>query len=175
MAMPGQVRKKPTADSVKRGWQDIVRWDPATKQIGTPGAAIERACRDLAALKKMSSQRMSVTKLILSGFFVDEDFVPFVGIKPGAVESFEKAPQCFVLTACYRNPRSGVGVSTRLGVRAGWRLRFTLNVVHDELSEEMVRTILEEAGSFMGIGSWRPRYGRFRVVKFEEIRQAKAA
>jgi len=49
---------------------------------------------------------------------------------------------------------------------AGWRLQFELTVLDDQIPREIVKDILEYAGAFCGIGDWRPRYGRFRVLTF---------
>lgn len=52
-----------------------------------------------------------------------------------------------------------------------WELDFTINLLQDErVSEEVLRQILEYAGLYVGIGAWRPKYGRFEVIKFEETK-----
>lgn len=51
-----------------------------------------------------------------------------------------------------------------------WGLDFTLNLLQDErVSPETLRSILDYAGLYVGIGAWRPKYGRFNVIKFKEI------
>lgn len=54
----------------------------------------------------------------------------------------------------------------RLMIGAGWELAFTIEVHDEQLRPEVVRTILDEAGRSVGIGDFRPRYGRFRVTLF---------
>lgn len=49
---------------------------------------------------------------------------------------------------------------------AGWELELELNILDDQIPREIVREVLDYAGSFCGIGDSRPRYGRFRVVSF---------
>lgn len=48
-----------------------------------------------------------------------------------------------------------------------WRLSFVIEVHDDQVRSDVLQTILEEAGRAVGIGDYRPRYGRFEVVKFE--------
>lgn len=55
----------------------------------------------------------------------------------------------------------------RLMIGAGWELAFTIEVHDEQLRPDIVRTILDEAGRSVGIGDFRPRYGRFAVQLFE--------
>jgi len=58
-------------------------------------------------------------------------------------------------------------------LREGWELEFTMISLNEQLTGAMLKDILEYAGTFNGLGDWRPqkggRYGRFVVTKFEEI------
>lgn len=48
-----------------------------------------------------------------------------------------------------------------------WELNFAMKVIDERLTPNIVKEILVNAGKFVGIGDWRPRYGRFEVIKFE--------
>lgn len=48
-----------------------------------------------------------------------------------------------------------------------WKLEFTVNYDENRVSIEKIKAALEE-GSFNGIGSHKPRYGRFKVMAFNE-------
>lgn len=50
-----------------------------------------------------------------------------------------------------------------------WELSFTINFNEDRISSDIIKQILEEAGSSKGIGDYRPRFGRFKVEIFETI------
>lgn len=50
--------------------------------------------------------------------------------------------------------------------RAGWELPLVINVVDDRRDPETLRRALEEAGMLVGVGSWRPEYGRFIVTEW---------
>lgn len=56
---------------------------------------------------------------------------------------------------------------SRLMIAAGWELDFVISVNEEQLRPEVVQEILAEAGRSVGIGDYRPRYGRFEVVRFE--------
>lgn len=50
-----------------------------------------------------------------------------------------------------------------------WELEFTLNTLSDECNKSILREILEKAGIEKGIGDWRPKFGRFKVINFKEV------
>jgi len=50
-----------------------------------------------------------------------------------------------------------------------WSLKFTMLVQEDQLPIEVLQEILEYAGRLVGIGDWRPRFGRFRIVEFKKV------
>lgn len=55
---------------------------------------------------------------------------------------------------------------SRLMIAIGWELAFVIEVHDDQLTSNTLQTILEEAGRAVGIGDFRPRYGRFSVEEF---------
>jgi hypothetical protein len=54
-----------------------------------------------------------------------------------------------------------------------WKASFTLAVDNDTLTNETIKKIVEFAGSYVGIGSYRPinkgQFGRFDIETFEPI------
>jgi hypothetical protein len=56
----------------------------------------------------------------------------------------------------------------RPALRAGWRITFELMVLVPEYVDTvLLRRLLTDAGRLVGIGDFRPTYGRFDVVSFE--------
>jgi len=49
-----------------------------------------------------------------------------------------------------------------------WACEFTIEVLDDNFQTATLKEIFEYAGSYVGVGDFRPKYGRFKVVKFEE-------
>jgi hypothetical protein len=49
-----------------------------------------------------------------------------------------------------------------------WSLSFNIEVLEDQLPDEVLKDVLEQAGK-VGIGDYRPRFGRFMVTKFERV------
>ena len=55
-----------------------------------------------------------------------------------------------------------------------WEFNFTLRVFDDSLLDcETLKELLEMAGKTKGIGTYRPKYGRFEVTKFEPVKSGK--
>jgi hypothetical protein len=49
---------------------------------------------------------------------------------------------------------------------AVWGLDFEINIMDDQIPDEVVNQILCHAGQYVGIGDFRPKFGRFMVTKF---------
>lgn len=56
---------------------------------------------------------------------------------------------------------------SRLLIAAGWELAFRVEVHDEQVRPDVLLAILDESGRAVGIGDFRPRYGRFEVVQFE--------
>lgn len=48
-------------------------------------------------------------------------------------------------------------------IPAGWKLRFHVNYDPSVIQEEDVIRAMQDAGALVGLGDWRPRFGRFTV------------
>lgn len=51
-----------------------------------------------------------------------------------------------------------------------WQGQFIMHVFDARLSKNVLETILTYAGTFKGLGDWRPVYGRFNLIGLEEIK-----
>jgi len=49
----------------------------------------------------------------------------------------------------------------------GWTLSFRLQALDDEFQPDAIKAIIDTAGREVGIGDYRPRFGRFIVTQFE--------
>lgn len=67
-------------------------------------------------------------------------------------------------------PRKGALANIRRPMmKAGRTLDFTLVVFDDRRDEKQLRAALEHAGLYSGLGSWRPKYGRFVVKTWKRL------
>lgn len=75
-----------------------------------------------------------------------------------------------------RPPRTGGACMVRRPMlNSGWLLDFTLTVVDDRRSPEEIHRSLVEAGMLVGLGSWRPEYGRFVITGWEVLKNGHSA
>ena len=65
--------------------------------------------------------------------------------------------------------RAGV-TRVRPALNAGWRAAFQLIVqVPEYISPQVLNSVIADAGRLVGVGDFRPSYGRFNVVGFEVL------
>lgn len=63
--------------------------------------------------------------------------------------------------------RNGVN-RTRPAMKVGWRAEFQLMVLLPEyISRDDLHQVIANAGRLIGLGDFRPTYGRFNIMKFE--------
>lgn len=60
---------------------------------------------------------------------------------------------------------------TRPAVKKGWKASFILMVnLPEYVSEEMLHGMISDAGKLIGVGDFRPTYGRFQIVQFKRLK-----
>lgn len=63
--------------------------------------------------------------------------------------------------------RAGI-TRTRPAMRAGWKAEFNLAVLLPEYVDRLLlREVIESSGRLIGLGDFRPTYGRFGIIRFE--------
>ena len=65
--------------------------------------------------------------------------------------------------------KNAVVVRSRPAFKPGWHLGGEIIVRDDQIFPERVHEILTYSGAYVGIGDFRPRFGRFIVSHFEKI------
>ena len=65
--------------------------------------------------------------------------------------------------------RNGI-TRTRPAMKAGWSAKFVLMVnLPEYVPPSMLHAMLTDAGRLIGVGDFRPTYGRFQVQRFEVL------
>ena len=65
--------------------------------------------------------------------------------------------------------RAGI-TRVRPAVRAGWEAEFVLQILLPEyILLELLHDAITQAGRLVGVGDFRPTYGRFAVAKLEVL------
>lgn len=67
-------------------------------------------------------------------------------------------------------PRGSMVMLYRPFFKEGWTLDFTVEILDDTITEDLIKQSFEAAGLLSGLGAGRPDYGRFSVTKWEVVR-----
>lgn len=54
--------------------------------------------------------------------------------------------------------------------KPGWKLDFEITILDDQVPANVVNEVLAPAGKTVGIGDFRPRFGRFMVTRFDVVK-----
>jgi hypothetical protein len=61
-------------------------------------------------------------------------------------------------------------IRLRPALKTGWKLDFEIQVNDDQLSSEILNDVLILAGKTVGVGDYRPKFGRFIVSRFDVVK-----
>ena len=127
-------------------------------RICTPAIHIESALISSASEFPMpGKRRKSLKEVFLAGIYVEPKMIPHkytdwvVDIQPVRIQKGR------IMRGRPRFDR--------------WELEFTINVMDERITEDVLKEVLQNAGISKGIGDYRPRYGLFEVVEFKEIKE----
>jgi hypothetical protein len=163
----GKGGKKSTGEKdYSQEWREYF-YATSDGQIYQPSDHIQGAMVKAAVNFKVQGKRGKTYKdLISAALIVTPDQIPHVGyIIPDTLDADADKP-------LYIDARPVViqrarQVRLRPTFKAGWELEFEIMVIDDELPSNVVQDVLTLAGKAVGIGDFRPRFGRFNVARFE--------
>lgn len=141
------------------------QYDPKTEadrlnyfdeQIGCymPSAQIEASMREAA--KNFKQGKSNYKTVIMSCVFCETDKIPL------NKQTYDEIDSRFA-----RIQRQGI-VKCRPRYN-DWELSFNLLYDESRIKPHILKAILEEAGKIKAVGDYRPKFGRFQVLEFNEI------
>lgn len=135
-------------------------------QIYQPASHFEGAMVKSAVNFKITGKRGKTYKdLFRAAVFVHPEEI-LHGIKgPATLDTDGDAPLYLDLRPVVVQ-RSRV-VRIRPTFSPGWKLEFEIEVLDDQIAPQLVQDILTHAGKTVGIGDFRPKFGRFSIAHFE--------
>ena len=116
-----------------------------------PGENVERAILDAA---KLTKNGMNVKR----GLFIETDVNPIAYHGPRTAEALWE-DENFRLIRTVRNQQNRV--SRCRPMFTDWRTSAEGTLDESVLDFRTLAAIVEQAGAYVGLGDWRPRYGRF--------------
>lgn len=131
-------------------------FDAKEKRFFVPDSVIMACIKEAA---KASKKGKDIDRAVLM-----EETQAYVEGVP-AVKSLDDAytkDEFKLQTPCKIPPKTGsLFMKLRCVMPTGWKAKFALSFDETVIAEKTVRDVLERAGGFVGIGSWRPKFGRF--------------
>lgn len=153
--------QKPAKKSTQPSIQDqfeaaLYRFDDG--RLYQPARHIEGAMIKASVdFRKAGRGKKSLRNYFLASVFVRPDAIPH------AFQSAEIDRQRVVV-------RATKGAIMRVRGRLDkWKLSFQIENRSEDLDEATLQAVLQKAGEEYGIGDYRPRYGTFRVTRFQQL------
>lgn len=152
-------------DYDKRTWRLKAHFDPQTRNVYVPPMSVKFSIAEAArrlAIKIPGKRNATYSKNILSGVMIVDPIE--LGIKVDDLQS----------ETIFANADGKRGSGTRVFRRfpmvpSGWKGKVDIYVIDQEIPENILERCLDEAGSLVGIGRFRPEkggfLGRFSVEK----------
>lgn len=132
-------------------------WRNDKGHLAIPGEYVRQAVIHAAKFKQdPRSPRKSAMDLFKAGVVSLTDYA-----------SLGKKDWDYLDTRRVTVQRAGIN-RTRPAMKKGWTAEFTLQVLTPEyIDPTLFQDVLGTAGRLVGVGDFRPTYGRFNVVSFE--------
>jgi len=139
------------------------------KGVGVYLPAISfEACMVNAAKQFKITGRQTATKYVKSGIFCVDEYLPFLVDGKPIMDLDDSRIQIDKRTV--KNP-STRGRNVRYRAKFdNWESTFRFIVNSDDyLKKDLLTEIIKYAGNFVGVGDYRPRFGRFELVSIKEV------
>lgn len=132
-------------------------WRNAASEICVPGEYVRQSMVHAAKFRQdPRSPRKSAMDLYKAGI-----------VSLTELASLGKESADYIDTRRVTVQRNGINRS-RPAMRSGWKVRFDFAIILPEyISEISFREVLQMAGRVVGIGDFRPTYGRFSITRIE--------
>lgn len=161
--------KSITGKKTKKTDEDIAAMDRYEFELGLyqneqgpfiPDINIVGAIRDGAKVNRRGRE-------ISAGIEVMEEEIPLQYVGPRDVDGLYEAR--FVDRRMVKNKGVGGSVMRTRPRFNEWSLSFTLAIEDEVISPANVKEALMIAGARVGLGDFRPRFGRFEVVSWQKV------
>lgn len=133
----------------------VYRMDDGT--LGLPGEYLRQAVISAAKFRQdPRSPRKSAMDLFKAGV------LSLTNLAPLGKDTWD-----YLDTRRVTVQRNGI-TRTRPAIKAGWKAEFQLMInLPEYIDRHFLRETIEQAGRLIGVGDFRPTFGRFGIYKFE--------
>lgn len=146
-------------------WRDSL-YLTQDKEIYQPATHFEAAMVGAAVNYKIPGKRGKTYKFLFkAAVFVAPDVILHGMSEPKELDTDEQK-RLYIDARPVVVQRARV-VRLRPAFSAGWKLEFDIEIADNEIAPSLVNEVLTLAGQSVGIGDFRPKFGRFMVTRFE--------
>lgn len=138
-------------------WEGALYWDDELGLV-IPSEMIEKCIREGAMKSRLGKSAEAAS-------FVQEPQVALNGHRyPKSKDKLYEQPEFQLRKAVRIPPRTGARImKVRPLIPTGWTLEFTLEYDDSVINKKDLEKAMLDAGSLVGLGVWRPKFGRFQV------------
>jgi hypothetical protein len=156
---PNPTRRS-SPDDPQEEWRCLVYHVGENGTLGHPSEAMEMCLRE-AAKEINGKGKRTLAKPVKQTCFLEGEHM---------IITNRKIVDCSPKRMA---PRNSTGQTTPYYApefAAGWRMKFQIHLMNDQsVTPNLLKRVIDEAGERIGLGVHRPKYGRFMVVRFDEI------
>ena len=166
VGMDGDTGKKKGGNALlgdKNEWKKTIYFD---ENIGVYVPAINIEASLIEGAKQYKIGRGSATKYVKSGVFITDNELQ-LKVDGNTIKSLDEVE---VDQRTVKNPSTKGRNMRYRAIFKMWSTEFTIMVSSDDyISEDLLKNIIDYSGMYVGVCDFRPRFGRFKVTKFEEV------
>jgi len=152
------VKKKKQHNKTKEAEAEEVAYRMEDGRLFLPAEHFYQSmCRAASGFQIKGQGKKTYKDNVKGGVIINPEYIPF-----------PKKQEYEIDSRPVRIQRARV-IRHRPKIAKGWILEFEIGVLDEDLiPEEVLSSILERAGQQFAVGDYRPRFGRFMTVKFQE-------
>lgn len=146
-------------------WKQTIYFD-SKYGVYLPASCIEASLCNAAKQFKVTG-RQTASNYFKSGVFANDEFLDFRvnGKKITSLDEIE------VDKRTAKNPATRMRNTRYRAIFRNWSSNFRLTVASDDfISKEILKDVITYAGMFIGVGDYRPRFGRFKLIEIKEVK-----
>lgn len=147
-------------------WKKTVYFDDLVGAY-VPAINFESSLVEAAKQFKVSG-KATASKFFKSGIFVESDLIPLT-VNGEYVKSLDKIK---VDSRSVKNPATKMRQLRYRAIFDKWEAKVKIIVASDDyIDTELLKNVVNYAGMYVGLCDFRPRFGRFQVAKFTEVKE----